>query len=84
MNETYGLGAYQSPPDPRDFVLAAAAAPAAGYATQFVAQPIPTALVQIGGTCTAFSTTAAKISAEVKHEHKTLKLDACEPPKASK
>jgi hypothetical protein len=70
------LGAYPSPPDSRDLILAEAAAPAAGYPTTFVAQPIPSHLTQIGGTCTAFSSTRVRISEEVRNEHKTLKLDA--------
>ena len=73
---TYPLGAYESPADSKDFILVSQAPPPSGYPQVFTAQPMPSKPVQVGGTCTSFSSMKMKVSQEMKDESKILRLDA--------
>jgi len=72
------LGAVQSPPDVHDFQFASLLTPeqqAVALPPRFRADPVPPRIAQVGGTCTAASSTYMRLFQQKKDLGAWLKLD---------
>lgn len=72
------LGAVQSPPDPKDYQFVSLLTPdqqAIVLPPRFRADPVPPRIAQVGGTCTAASSTYMRLHQQKKDLGAWLKLD---------
>jgi len=71
------LGAVPSPVDTRDYPLTAEViGPPVGLPHEYLPNPVPPVLQQIGGSCVGFSTTTMRMQQEQAEDGKWLNLDA--------